>query len=133
MSVLSQGEIKDQNATVFRAVASTDGARITVRFEGTIRVDNPSRHLATFLRQLPDMLATQTSLTGVLLDFTGLRFCNSNGFYVIMDIVEAVYRTVSARVVVRRLKSDDWHQETLPILLNIDEEAVASRTVFEDV
>jgi len=36
-------------------------------------------------------------------------------------------------VIVRRIEQDDWQQETLPILLNIEEEEIASRTQFEDV
>jgi hypothetical protein len=36
-------------------------------------------------------------------------------------------------VLVRRLEEDDWQQETLPILLNLDEASVAARTTFEDV
>lgn len=67
------------------------------------------------------------------LDFTELRFCNSNGFYVIMDIVEAAYQNVPGQVTVRRLLGDDWQQETLPILLNADEEAISQRTSYSDV
>ncbi len=68
-----------------------------------------------------------------MLDFTELEFCNSNGFYVIMDIVELVYLLLPGPVLVRRLQEDDWQQETLPILLNLDEETIAARTTFEDV
>lgn len=35
-------------------------------------------------------------------------------------------------MLVRRLEEDDW-QQTLPILLNLDEPTVAARTSFEDV
>jgi hypothetical protein len=68
-----------------------------------------------------------------VIDFSELEFCNSNGFYVIMDIIETVYGKVSGPVLVRRLEEDDWQQETLPILLNLDEASVAARTTFEDV
>ena len=67
------------------------------------------------------------------MDFTGLSFCNSNGFYVIMDITELIYQSVDGPVVVKRLEEDDWQQETLPILLDIEEEEVGARTLFEDV
>jgi hypothetical protein len=68
-----------------------------------------------------------------VIDFTELEFCNSNGFYIIMDIIELVYAAATGPVLVRRLEEDDWQQETLPILLNLDEAAVAARTSFEDV
>jgi hypothetical protein len=34
--------------------------------------------------------------------------------------------------VVRRLEDDDWQQETLPILLNVDEPSIAKRTTFKE-
>jgi hypothetical protein len=40
---------------------------------------------------------------------------------------------VKGTITVRRVRDDDWQQETLPILLNLDEEAIASRTNFEEV
>ena len=64
--------------------------------------------------------------------FRELNFCNSNGFYVIMDIIEIIYDAFSAPVLVKRLKDDDWQQETLPILLNIDEPEIDERTNFEE-
>jgi len=30
------------------------------------------------------------------------------------------------------LREDDWQQETLPILLNVDEPDIGTRTTFED-
>jgi hypothetical protein len=30
------------------------------------------------------------------------------------------------------LKDDDWQQETLPILLNVDEPEIEARTTFEE-
>jgi hypothetical protein len=49
-----------------------------------------------------------------------------------MDIIEIIYDTFSAPVLVKRLKDDDWQQETLPILLNIDEPEIDERTNFEE-
>jgi hypothetical protein len=70
----------------------------------------------------------------ILIDFSELRFCNSNGFYVIMDIVEALYlNATEAKVTVRRLDDDDWQRETLPILLNVDDESIGRRTNFQNV
>ena len=68
----------------------------------------------------------------VELDFQDLSFCNSNGFYIIMDIVEFIYNDAKGPVVVKRLKGDDWQQETLPILLNTDEPEISERTTFKE-
>lgn len=132
MKILTYGEIMDGGASVFHSVAKLDGERLFVTFEGAIRIDNPYRFLEPYLTELGKVLPEQP-VTDTTIDFADLRFCNSNGFYVIMDIVEAVYRGVRGPVVVRRIEQDDWQQETLPILLNIEEEEIASRTQFEDV
>jgi hypothetical protein len=132
MKILTYGEIMDGGASVFHSVAKVDGDRLFVTFEGVIRIDNPYRFLEPYLHELDRSLPEQNVRESVI-DFAQLRFCNSNGFYVIMDIVEAVYRHVKGAVTVRRVRDDDWQQETLPILLNLDEDAVASRTTFEEV
>jgi hypothetical protein len=133
MKVLTYGEIMDGGSSVFHSVAKVDDAHLVHTFEGVIRVDNPYRSLKGHLDELTAKLP-EHEVSDVVIDFSELRFCNSNGFYVIMDIVEAIYRGAgSAPVVVRRIEDDDWQQETLPILLNIDEEAVARRTKFENV
>ena len=132
MKVLTFGEIMDGGSTVFSSVASIDGEQLVVTFQGVVRIDNPYRYLSPYLdalsAELPQLPIGRTSI-----DFTELRFCNSNGFYIIMDIVETLYRHSRGPVLVRRLKEDDWQQETLPILLNIDEEEISSRTTFEDL
>jgi hypothetical protein len=132
MKVLTFGEIMDGGSTVFSSVASIDGEQLVVTFQGVVRIDNPYRYLSPYLdalsAELPQLPIGRTSI-----DFTELRFCNSNGLYIIMDIVETIYRNSRGPVLVRRLKEDDWQQETLPILLNIDEEEISSRTAFEDV
>lgn len=132
MKVLTFGEIMDGGSTVFSSVASIDGEQLVVTFQGVVRIDNPYRYLSPYLdalsAELPQLPIGRTSI-----DFTELRFCNSNGFYIIMDIIELVYAAANGPVLVRRLEEDDWQQETLPILLNLDEAAVAARTSFEDV
>ncbi len=132
MKILTYGEIMDAGASVFHSVAKLDGERLLVTFEGVIRIDNPYRYLEPYLQELEKVLPDQ-QVAECVIDFAQLRFCNSNGFYVIMDIVESVYRHVKGNVTVRRVRDDDWQQETLPILLNLDEDAIASRTAFEEV
>jgi hypothetical protein len=132
MNVLTYGEIMDGGASVFHCVAREDEGTFLLSFSGVVRIDNPYRHLAGLLQDLREILPKRTISRSVL-DFSELEFCNSNGFYVIMDIVEIVYACVPGPVLVRRLQEDDWQQETLPILLNLDEETIAARTTFEDV
>ena len=132
MKILTYGEIMDGGASVFHSVAKLDGSRLFVTFEGVIRIDNPYRFLEPYLQELDKTLPEQ-SVSESVIDFAQLKFCNSNGFYVIMDIVEVVYRHAKGNVTVRRVRDDDWQQETLPILLNLDEDAIAQRTSFEEV
>lgn len=132
MNVLTYGEIMDGGASVFHCVVREDAGSLFVTFSGVVRVDNPYRHLSVLLRDLHDLLP-QKSIDRSVIDFSELEFCNSNGFYVIMDIIETVYGSVPGPVLVRRLEEDDWQQETLPILLNLDEATIAARTTFEDV
>ena len=132
MNVLCYGEIMDGGVSVFHCIASEDEGSFTLTLAGVVRIDNPYRHLKELLETLPGTLHARP-LSSAVLDFSKLEFCNSNGFYVIMDIVEIVYASVPGPVLVRRLQEDDWQQETLPILLNLDEESIAARTTFEDV
>ena len=132
MNVLTYGEIMDGGSSVFHCVAREDEGTFQLTFSGVVRIDNPYRYLSPMLQQLKEVLPGRKIERSVL-DFSELEFCNSNGFYVIMDIVEIVYATVEGPVLVRRLQEDDWQQETLPILLNLDEESIAARTTFEDV
>ncbi len=105
--------------------------KLLLTFSGVIRVDNPYRHLENFINELEEKL-TKTPTFEIEIDFRELNFCNSNGFYVIMDIMEIIYNKVPASVLVKRLKNDDWQQETLPILLNTDEPDICDRTTFEE-
>jgi hypothetical protein len=133
MKTLSYGEITDGGLSVFQSVARLeDDGRLVLTFEGAIRIDNPYRYLSGYLDELARVLP-QHPITSTTMDFVRMRFCNSNGFYVIMDIVDAVYNLVPGPVLVRRVTEDDWQGETLPILLNLSEEHIAARTTFEDV
>lgn len=132
MKVLTYGEIMDGGKSVFQSVAKLDGHRLYLSFEGVIRIDNPYRYLHGYLDELARVLPRQP-IKETTMDFVKMRFCNSNGFYVIMDIVDAVYNLVPGPVTVRRVTDDDWQYETLPILLNLSEEHVSSRTTFEEV
>ena len=132
MNILTYGEIMDGGASVFHFVAREDAGSLLVTFSGVVRVDNPARHLAELVNDLRQLLPGR-AIERTVIDFTELEFCNSNGFYIIMDIIELVYASVAGGVVVRRLEEDDWQQETLPILLNLDEPSVEARTSFEDV
>ena len=131
MKVLTYGDIMDGGKSVFTSVAKLDGAKLILSFSGVIRVDNPYRHLENFINELDEKL-TKTPIFEIEIDFRELNFCNSNGFYVIMDITEIIYNKVPASVLVKRLKNDDWQQEILPILLNTDEPDISDRTVFEE-
>ncbi len=133
MKVITFGEIVDGGASVFHSVATLDARALKHRFEGVIRVDNPYRFLKSHIEELAAKLP-ELGVQEIHIDFTELRFCNSNGFYVIMDVVEALYLGApDAKVFVRRLDDDDWQRETLPILLNVDEEAIGRRTSFQNV
>jgi hypothetical protein len=132
MNVLTYGEIMDGGSSVFHAIAKIDGSRFLLSFEGAIRIDNPYRYLSAFLQELKDLLPKQ-NVVETTIDFVDLKFCNSNGFYIIMDVVEIVYTSLPGPVTVRRIKDDDWQQETLPILLNLDEDAINDRTAFEEI
>ncbi len=134
MKILAHGEIMDGGATVFQSVATLDAGTLRLVFEGAIRADNPFQELEPHLHALARVLEAQRAeVLRAVLDFVSLEFCNSSGFYVIMELVECVYRHVEGPVLVRRIVDDDWHQYTLPILLDIDDEKIGGRTRFEDV
>lgn len=131
MRVLAYGDIMDSGTSVFTSVAKIDANKLIISFSGAIRVDNPYIHLSGYLNEL-ETLVQKEVLNEIELDFQELNFCNSNGFYIIMDITELIYDSTRGSVLVKRLKDDDWQQETLPILLNTDEPQVAERTSFEE-
>jgi hypothetical protein len=132
MKVLAYGEIMDGGLSVFHVVAGRDDDdRLVVTFEGVIRVDNPYRYLHTVIEELSRVLPRH-SFASILMDFTRMRFSNDNAWYVIMDIIDAVYNLVPGPVTVR-IADDDWQGETVPILLNLSEADNAARTTFEDI
>lgn len=131
MKVLSYGDITDGGSSVFTSVSKIDNTRLIVTFGGAIRIDNPYKHLESYLDDLEAALQKQR-IESVELDFQELNFCNSNGFYIIMDITEMIINQSKGPIVVKRLKDDDWQQETLPILLNVDEPEIGDRTTFEE-
>lgn len=132
MIVLTYGDIMDGGKSVFTSVATLDQTKLIVTFSGVIRIDNPYKYLENYLNELSGSLPDKHIQTANV-DFTELKFCNSNGFYIIMDIVELIYKNVESSVLIRRLKDDDWQQETLPILVDIDNPDISKRTVFEDI
>ncbi len=131
MKILTYGDIMDGGVSVFTSVAKLDAGKLIVSFDGVIRIDNPYKHLTNYLNELESVLPKQ-QIDAIELDFQELGFCNSNGFYIIMDITEMIYTNSNGPVVVKRLKDDDWQQETLPILLNTDEPEIDKRTTFEE-
>ena len=132
MKVLAYGDITENGVSAFTSVTKIDGSKLVVSFSGSIRTDNPYKHLSFYLKDLNELLPKE-DIQVTVIDFSELKFCNSNGFYIIMDIAEFIYSVGKGPVKVIRLKDDDWHQETLPILIDIDEETISSRTSFEDV
>ena len=131
MRILTYGDIMDGGTSVFTSVAKLDEPKLIVSFSGAIRVDNPYRHLSTYVSELEEHLPAST-VKAIELDFTELSFCNSNGFYIIMDIIEIIYGIFPVHVTVKRLKEDDSQQETLPILLNVNEPEIGKRITFEE-
>jgi hypothetical protein len=121
----------DGGTSVFTSVVKIEGQKMILSFSGVIRVDNPYKHLESYINDLDEELR-RTDVENIELDFRELNFCNSNGFYVIMDLIEIIYDNKDVPVIVNRLKEDDWQQETLPILLNIDEPEINDRTSFNE-
>jgi len=133
MNILTRGQVMNEGRLTFESIVAVDDQnRLVVTLMGSLRVDNPYRHLHKHLEDLNRILPGQT-FASVLFDFAQLGFCHDHCFYVIMDIVDAVYLHVLAPVKVRRVINDDWQYETVPILLNLEDTANAVRTTFEDV
>jgi hypothetical protein len=131
LKVIAFGEIMDGGVSVFSSVAKVDADLLIVSFGGSIRIDNPYKYLEQYLSEL-DQLIPRENIGRIEFDFKDLDFCNSNGFYIIMDIAEMIIGTTKGPITVKRLKDDDWQQETLPILLNVDEAEIGVRTTFEE-
>jgi hypothetical protein len=131
LKVLAFGEIMDGGTSVFSSVVKVDADLLIVSFGGSIRIDNPYKYLEQYLLEL-DQLIPKEKIGRIEFDFKDLDFCNSNGFYIIMDITEMIIGTTKGPIIIKRLKDDDWQQETLPILLNVDEPEIEARITFEE-
>lgn len=133
MKDLCSGQISEGSKREFISSASLDDhGQLVVTLEGIIRVDDSTQLLSGYIRELARSLAS-LQVPAALVDFTRLRFCNSTGFYAVMDILDAVYKQVSGPVTLRRLAEDEWHTETLPLLLIALGDGTGARTSFEDV
>jgi len=131
LKVLAFGEIMDGGTSVFSSVTKVDADLLIVSFGGSIRIDNPYKYLEQYLLEL-DQVIPKEKIGRIEFDFKELDFCNSNGFYIIMDITEMIIDATKGPITVKRLKDDDWQQETLPILMNVDEPEIEVRTTFEE-
>jgi hypothetical protein len=127
MKILTYGEIIEAGKSVFTAVANLDDGKLGVSFRGVIRIDHPEKELSPFIEELFSKLG-ENDIYSCELDFTELTYCNSNGFYSLMDIIEVVYDHTACPVTIKRLQKDDWHKEILPILLNLDNMQISERT-----
>ena len=121
----------DGGTSVFSSVTKVDADLLIVSFGGSIRIDNPYKYLEQYLLEL-DQVIPKEKIGRIEFDFKELDFCNSNGFYIIMDITEMIIDATKGPITVKRLKDDDWQQETLPILMNVDEPEIEVRTTFEE-
>lgn len=121
----------ENGVSLFTAIAQLNGKELRVKFSGSIRVENPYKQLESYIQDL-DAQLRQNKISSTVLDFTGLSYCNSNGFYVLMDIIDVIYGIVPGGVQVNRLSRDDWHQETLPVLLNLEDREICFRTSLKD-
>lgn len=127
------GRIYEGTRRVFLVqAANSEADTLLVSFEGIIRADDSGKILSGYIKELDRFLSEHAAVNAVL-DFTKLQFCNSTGFYTVMDILDVVYRRVPGRVLIRRLADDDWHTETLPLLLVTLGADVAVRTIYQDV
>jgi hypothetical protein len=132
MIILTYGEIIEAGSSVFTCVATLDDGKLIINFKGVLRVDNPEKELASFVEEL-NMKLDEKTIYSCDLDFTELHYCNSNGFYTLMDIIDVVYNHTSCLITIKRLTKDDWHYEILPILLNLDDTHIAERTSILEV
>jgi hypothetical protein len=121
----------DREISVFTSVTKIDSTKLIVTFGGAIRIDHPYNHLRSYLNELENILPKQ-QIEAIEFDFQELNFCNSDGFYIIMDIIEMIINQIEGPILVKRIKDDDWQQESLPILLNVDEPEIEERISFEE-
>jgi hypothetical protein len=121
----------DREVRLFTSVSKVDNRKLIVTFDGAIRIDHPYNHLKSYLNELETLLPKQQIET-IEFDFQELKFCNSDGFYIIMDIIDIIIDRIKGSILVKRIIEDDWQQESLPILLNVDEPEIGNRITFEE-
>jgi hypothetical protein len=131
MKLLSYADIMESGASVFTCSAQTLKEKLVLNFKGEIRIEHPYKYLADFLEDLAVKIKEET-INETEINFIEFKYCNSNGFYILMDIIEIVYQNVTGKIIVRRIKGDDWQNETLPILLDLENTEIAERTLFLD-
>jgi hypothetical protein len=131
MKIITFGDIMESGNSVFTAISQMDNDNLIVKFKGMIKTNNPYKDLNKYIKDM-EVKLKETKIGNITIDFTDLKYCNSNGFYVLMDIMDTIYNNTLEKITVKRLKLDDWHQETLPILLNINDEKIAQRLLFID-
>ena len=131
MKILSYGDIMEGGTSVFTTIIKLKGEELIASFKGVIRVDDPYKYLSYFIKDIEKKININ-EIKNTVIDFTELKYTNSNGFYVLMDIIENIYKNTKGPITVKRLKEDDWQQETLPILLNCDDKNISSRIKLED-
>jgi hypothetical protein len=131
MQILTFGEIMDLGNSVFTAITQLDNEDLIVKFKGVVRSSDPYKDLRPYLNDM-ELKLKDIKINQVQIDFTELKYCNSTGFYVLMDIIEIIYNNTHAAITIKRLKNDDWQQETLPILINIEDKERSSITKFKD-
>lgn len=132
MKIVTYGEIMDQGSSAFIVFVQLEKKHLVAHFKGVIRVDDPYKFLGDFIQELEEKLKKQ-AIERVTFDFTALEYCNSNGFYSVMDIIEIIYKFSHGSVYVKRLEGDDWQQQTLPVLLNLRNADISKRTLLENI
>jgi hypothetical protein len=131
MKIITYGEIIEAGNSKFTAVTQLNNDELIIKLNGKIRTENPYKYLSKYIEDMRTKII-ETEIKNTTLDFTELQYCNSNGFYALMDVIEIAYNKTSCPVTIKRLKHDDWQQETLPILLNISDEQIQKRTTFKE-
>ena len=106
MKIITYGEIMDKGSSSFIALTQLDGDHLLVDFKGEIRTDNPYRHLADYIEEMEKHLVAE-QVERVTINFTEFKYCNSNGFYVLMDIIEIIYAMSKGDVYIKRIQTDD--------------------------
>lgn len=133
METLCRGEIIESNRVVFVSeTAIDDKNQLLVTLAGIIRVSDPQQFFSEYTKNISIKLPSLPTKS-VIIDFSKFVFCNSTGFYLVLDIVESIYCHFPGTIIIRRLLDSEWQIETLPILLRAIGEQIIPRTIFEDI